>query len=263
MIEGTEVVDSPENVEAEPGNEDSAVDRGNVSEGVPPSAPAEDEKEGRIGDHSRHSRDRSSKESSAMQVPRGDSSQNRGAGTERRRLATSTTRKARIDAGRKARRGRVPSWRSMAVESRMRRRISVRPTALDWRTKRTAGKAAPIVYVIHMFACCSASFVFLRFPLDFGEAREGQCGGGRRGPAWACTESASGQFGVRPPASKNAITSLRTHVFLPSELDGHIYLVNKYCGARRNYVRVGHMAKTNAVLRFSVFVGSCDTISLA
>lgn len=64
MIEGAEAVDSPENVEAEPGHEASTDDHENGMEGVSPSAPADDTKEDCTWDHSRQSRERSSRESS-------------------------------------------------------------------------------------------------------------------------------------------------------------------------------------------------------
>lgn len=112
-----------------------------------------------------------------------------------------------------------------------------------------------------MVACCSASLAFLRFPLLFG---------GKRG---SVEEEDEDQPELAPRAAssepgrykqKNATRSLRTPVFLPSELAGHIYLVTQYFGTRRTVLRVGHMAKNkNTVPCFSGFVVPCDTIVLA
>lgn len=75
MIEGAEAVHLPENVESEPGHNDSADDRGNATEGIPVSTPAEDKKDGRTGDHFRQSGERSSKEFLAKQKPQRESNQ--------------------------------------------------------------------------------------------------------------------------------------------------------------------------------------------
>lgn len=78
MIEAAEAVDSPENMETEPRHKAFVGDRGDVTEGgVSPSAPVEEEEEGRSGDYSRRSCEISSKELSvkkSSQTNRAESS---------------------------------------------------------------------------------------------------------------------------------------------------------------------------------------------
>lgn len=61
MIEGTEAVNSPKNVEAEPGHEASANVSGNAMDGVPPSGPAEEEEQCLNGGHSRQPQQKSTR----------------------------------------------------------------------------------------------------------------------------------------------------------------------------------------------------------
>lgn len=68
MIRRAEAVNLAKNMEEEPKHEASVDDRGDATEGgVSLSAPAEEEKEGRNGDHSQQSQERSSKESSVKE----------------------------------------------------------------------------------------------------------------------------------------------------------------------------------------------------
>lgn len=75
MIPGAGAVDSPKNVEAEPGHETCADDFGNVMEEEIPASSLAEKEEGRTKGHSWQWRQMSSKESPIKEEPRSESSQ--------------------------------------------------------------------------------------------------------------------------------------------------------------------------------------------